>query len=133
MNEWRKNELPLICGPSRRITPRETPSTPPSASRGVVPQTPPPSGGLEHLRSIPKEDLEDFLKCPHTLVGWKFMSYSPRVDYEGAWTVVSFTVQMVNNEADHEYQVLMENFMQSPLPMDIAEVRHLLEHSKYNL
>lgn len=131
---WRETELPLIHEPSHGITPRETPSAPPSTSRGVVPRTPLPSGDrVEHLRSIPQDELENFLKCPHTLVGQKFMSHSPQVDYKGAWIVASFTVQMVNNNVDHEYQVLMENFGQSPFPMDQGEVQHLLEHSKYNL
>lgn len=132
MKDWRQTELPRIRGQVRGLTHKETPSTPPSTSRSATLQVLPPSGdNARCLRAILQEEVDNFLKSPQTLAGQTFMSNSSENDLSGAWTVASFTVQMVDNRIDHEYQVLLEIFKGAPLPMGEEEVRELLKHSRY--
>lgn len=83
------------------------------------------------LRRLDKDEIEEFLKSPHTLVNKKF-SHSPAQgasQSKGIWKVVGFMACVIDDEVDQEFEVLFDE-PGGPIPMDIEDIRDLLESSK---
>ena len=117
------------------------PVTPPSRARLSRAAAPPQATAplqatciLDVPKRVSRDDVEQFVRNPSTLVGTRFV-HSPPQDHEqgnkSTWRVISYIVREGDQGVEHEYRVLLEAFGGDPLPMDEAEVRYLLQYSTF--
>lgn len=137
MADWYATRLPLIqqqypppLPPSSRP---KGPTTPPTASTSML--TPPPTHRQSRPKPVSEEDVEDFVKVPHTIIGRKFRHSPPDsedADLAGVWSVARFSVDMVDGRVESTYHVTFELFGQAHIPMGPEELRELLAHSMFD-
>ncbi|TBU35440.1 hypothetical protein BD311DRAFT_679651 [Dichomitus squalens] len=133
MREWYKTEFALLFPESAAA--KRMPTTPPT--RGHLP-SPPPTRPATVSRRVSREDVDEFLNNPHTLIGKRFVHSPPKGEGQdqsdddcGTWHVTSYTVRVADGGIEHEYQVVLEALGGGALPMDGEEVRYLLQDSTF--
>ena len=124
-----KNEYPRLFPDRAKAVKDQAASTPPGRRN---PLTPPSTRHAGRPKAIPAEEVQEYLKNPHTLLGKKFQ-HSPRAGeeqaYKGVWEMESYTTRMREGDVDHEFQIVLEAFDGVPLPMDREDVEFLLKYS----
>ncbi|TBU52312.1 hypothetical protein BD310DRAFT_940554 [Dichomitus squalens] len=131
MSEYYKTEFALLFPESmKRAAARRMPATPPTRLA-----TPPPTRPSAVSRCVSREDVDQFLSNPSTLLGKRFV-HSPQSGGQdqgdcGTWHVASYTVCVADGGVEHEYQVVLDASGEGALPMDGEEVRELLQHSTF--
>ena len=130
MDEFFNGELVRMFPDLAKRT-SNTPMAPPT--RATLP-TPPPPRRSGVPKRVSRDEVEQFVRNPTSLVGTCFV-HSPPQDHEqgnkGTWKVASYTVREGDGGVEHEYRVLLEAFGGDPLPMSEAEVRYLLQYSEF--
>ena len=118
----------LITGrPSGQVAHGQATGTLPS-QRTVLP--PPPTH--HHDTKLSAYDIAEYLNRPYLLLQKQFQYSPPSIDeqdYEGLWSLDSYTARVREGQIDHEFVISMEALSGATVPMGREEVDSLLKHS----